>query len=229
MKNKLLIFSLLSALSLGIKAQVIENNLHFQFSYGIVNTMGDKNTNEDGFVLPSLYANYSKGSQLSFRTTYKLRPVWSFGAEFNQTKFEGWEYGKGEGLFNNSTSTLTRVGILLKIHTKFRQEGFYNKTQLYAILSPFYNNVKLTLQQPTFSFQPEDIILLSKIERSSHTWGMNSGIGMIYSVTQRLSLFAEGGLIISRVESQLHNDKFIKASYLDFGLCFQFIKSKSLY
>jgi hypothetical protein len=194
-----------------------------------VTTLGDKNTDEDGFVLPSLFANYSEGSQISLRTTYKLKPVWSVGVEFNQLKFESWNYGEGEDLFNNSISTVTNLGISLKVHSKFKQKGAYNKLQLYAIISPCISNVKLVLQEPTFSIAPQDQMQDGLIERNSQSWGMNTSTGLIYSVTQKLSFFAEGGFLVTRVESQLHNDKFIKAIYLNVGLCFQIVKSKSFY
>lgn len=223
MKNKLLIFFLLNALSLSSKAQYFENKLHFQFSYGVVKTMGNKDVNEAGFVLPSLYANYTRNSQFSFRTTFKIKPIWSVGVDFNQTKFGSWKYA-GEDLFDNSSSTLTRFGIVLKIHTKFKYEGIFNKMQLYTMLSPFYTNLTLTLQQPPVSL-PDN---MGTIERNSNTWGFNSNMGIIYSISRNLSLFSEEGFLLTKLESQLHNDKYLKAFYINFGFCFQFVKPRSV-
>lgn len=225
MKKTLLIIVLLSIALVNTKALHFDHLMQFQFSYGIVKPLGEKDINENSFNFPSFYNNFSRGSQFSVSAIYKIRPMWSIGAEFDHISYNKWNYGEGVDAFSNASSAITRFGMIFKVHSKFKYEGIFNNLQLYTLISPFYANTKVSIEEPSFSL-PRD---MNKVERKSGSLGFKIVTGMNYTFARNLSAFVEGGYSYMPVESQLHNDKSLKAMHLNFGLCIHFKKSKFVY
>ncbi len=152
MKKTLVIIVLLSIALVNTKAHNFDHLIHLHFSYGVVKPLGEKDINENGFVLPSFYKNFSHGSQFSVSAIYKFRPMWSIGAGIDHIRFDKWNYGEDVGIFNNASSAITRFGIIIKVHSKFKYEGIFNNMQLYAVISPFYANTKVSIAPPLVFF-----------------------------------------------------------------------------
>jgi len=228
MKNTLIIIIFLFSANPVVYSQLIESKLNIYLSAGTNTSYGNQDVTEGNYITPSLFANFEKGNNFSFTGTYQLKPFFSIGLQIKNTNFSNWFYDDKVYLYQNSSSRIKSFGPVIKIHSKIKDEGFFNRFSAALSLVPTINNVNVNLEKSIFDIQPvnpADDLLNSVIT----SFGAEIHGVIEYSITQHFGVFIDGGFGYNGLDGTLYSDKRLISSNLNLGFSIKLMKNKHYY
>jgi hypothetical protein len=212
-----------------LKAQFINNKININVSYGLITTLGPKDVNEESFITPSLYIGYENAFSVNVRGVYTFRPNISLGMEWSKLEFSNWSYNE-EQVYQNASSSISNIGPVIKLHTKFKQVGIGNRVEGYTIVLPYIAFISTFIpQENLFSIDPPVQEPNSILESNTHSLGIKISIGGAYSVSQNIDFFVESGVSYTSISSQLYNDKRLLSLNTNLGVVFKFLRNRRYY
>ena len=225
----LIIILTYTLMSIVTRAQLIDNKFNIYISSSLGNFMGAKTINEDNYITPSLYSNYKNFFGFSIKGMINSREIISYGLNYDYQSANGWTLSNYTE-FENSEIQLHTITPLIRIHNKFKEQGFFNKIQIYLEIGPTIGISNLTLSQTLFDVQSNDGSDFSYPMKDSNTfWGIKGTIGVEYSFIQDFGLFFSYANNINWISSKLYNDNTFSYSSINVGLIVKFIKNKYFY
>ncbi|MBN2772887.1 MAG: hypothetical protein JXR31_01470, partial [Prolixibacteraceae bacterium] len=112
-------------------AQVADKNLNIYTGYSIGSFSGKEMSNDDGFIYPYLYSNLTNLNGYSFKATYKIYPLFSFGLENGKMTGNNWS-SENSKIYKDATVNLKSFSPVFQIHTRFKESGIFNRLKIYG-------------------------------------------------------------------------------------------------
>jgi hypothetical protein len=207
-----------------VYGQLINNRLNFCLSAGISPVMGSETVNENDYITPSLFVNFEKGSNLKLRATYQLFSIISVGIQLKSTNFSDWNNGDSLSLYRGAQSKVHSLGAVLRIASKPKNTGFFNRFSASLCFVPTFNQVHVTFDQQLFTIPGGTSEDLFNSDISS--LGADCSLNLEYSISQGIGVFAEGGISYIPLKSQLYADTRLLSVNANLGIFFKFMKDK---
>lgn len=220
---------LLIALSSTSYSQLISNKYNIYFSYSFGNFLGAETINEDNYITPSLYSNYSKLSAFSVKGLLNSKEYLSYGINYDYQSAYEWTSSNYSD-FENSEIKLHSITPLVRFRNKFSEMGFSNRFIAYGEIGPTIGLSSLSLSQSLFDIRIDDNNSLSHpLKDENIFWGIKGTIGLEYSFIQSIGCFLSYSYNMNWVSSKYFNDKTFKTSFINVGVVMKFNKNKYFY
>ena len=221
---------LLLCLSVGAKAQFIDNKLDLYFSVNHYLNSGNTHLLEkEDFIVPSLFGNMKTIHSFSVKGLYAYRPFISVGVGLEVTKYSGWAADNYDHYKGSSIREVV-IAPVVQFHPERRDVGFLNRFKPNIQLSPLIGLAQVDFLQPPFqvisSPKPDMSSLLSS---SDVLFGLKASLGIEMIVNRFIGFTANGGIRNSWVSSVLYQDKWILQPVVDAGLYVRLFKNKRFY
>jgi hypothetical protein len=229
MKNKIS-FSLVISLTLCslpdcLNAQLVRRNLNLDFVYNIGNFSGSEMSNDNSFIYPNLYSNFSDLNGFSIKATYKIHSLFSVGIEGGDLMGTNW-FLKDFNLYDGATVNLRSVSPLFQIHTKFKESGILNRLKLYGEVAPVFGQAKLQLKNPIFEINTYDESESDFMKSTDNYFGIKGSTGIEFAFSKDAGVTLSYSVQQNFISSALYNDSGFLYSQISIGLFFRFIYDK---
>jgi hypothetical protein len=211
-----------------IQAQLISNHFNLYFGYDIGFIPGNRNVIEKDYISHSLYTNYTRLSGYSVKGLVKFRDKVSLGIMYQFQTASEWNYNDYFD-YRDSHTQLHSILPVIRVHTKFKEQGFFNRGTLFLEIAPTIGLSHLKLSNPVFEIQSVNDSVRPPMKSTDFFWGITGTAGMEYSITQNAGIFMNCSYNYNRVSSILYDDKGFSRSQVSVGFFLRFKKNKYYY
>jgi hypothetical protein len=225
-KTILSIFFALCCFSLG--AQVLNNKMDLFVGTTYVSFHGSEALNEDNFIYPSLFSNYSSQKGVLFKGMYKLGSIICIGvgADFNSSS--EWE-SESFNEYDNSKISLYSVYPAFQLHNRFYETGLLNRFVFNIEITPIIGLSELNLSQSVYDIQNNNGTVSQPMNSKDFYYGLGGSTGMTLSLTNFIGFFVNYSIQYNRIKSPLYVDKEFTTSKVGLGFTFRLKNNKRYY
>lgn len=207
------------------KAQFIDKYINIYTGYVNGHFYGKEVINETGYISPSLYSNFEDLNGISIKALYNGHKYFSFGLSTEFLNGSNWYYD-GRSNYSGAGIKIRSLSPVLQFHNKFLKDGVFNKLKIFIEISPSFGTSVLTLKNPLFDIQGENITVAQPMESSDAFYGIKGGAGLEFVFSKLFGVYITYSLQYDWVNSKLYNDKQFSSTQLDFGIFMRFIRDK---
>lgn len=227
--NRIIISFVLFSFSVSIQAQLLESKLNLNLGVGLSGFTGGELVHSDGFIHPSLYANFQSVYDLSLKATADLGRILDVSMVMDRCRASDWSFPEYD-LYESSTAEIYILSPAIVVHTPFREEGFFNRVKLFAEFGPAGGISLFKSTEPLFEISPIDGLNGGTVEKSTDLlMGLESGAGMDVFANQNLGFFVSCNYSVSWMDSRVFTDRTIQRFGITTGVILNLISDKHLY
>ncbi len=213
-----------------VEGQRIDNRINIGLSRSHGNLAGAEVLKDGNFIAPSLFGNYKVFAGAALKGLVKVSAHLSLGMQYDLQTATNWSSQKYDD-FNNAKARLHSITPLVRIHNRFKSQGFANKVQLFIEAGPTVGYTKLILEDPVFEVKlnkPNWRGPVAVLDRSIFG-GFKGSAGAEYSIHQSFGLFAHYTYSRQWTGSVFYIDRSIESSMVHIGLTLKLNKDKHFY
>ena len=211
-----------------LHAQFTEGRINLYAGYSMGTYRGDSLINEDGFVTPALYPNFSGMNGWMVKALAGGNKYIRIGAGFDHVKARGWEYHE-EIDYEGSEMVMNSYSLIAQFRTKLARAGILNRISVCAELAPVVGTARLTLSHPLVDIESEDDSAEQPMETSDLFAGGRVAAGFECLITNTFGFYISCSYNFQQVDSKLYHDDRIISPGLDAGFIVRLMNDKRYY
>lgn len=210
------------------RAQIIDNKIDLTLGAGIGKFVGTSIINDNGFIAPSLYANYKNLYPASLKGIFIKKRFFDLGSSLNIASASGWET---ESYTDYADSRILMFGLnpLIRIHNPAKDYGLLNRVKFFIETGPEIGFSKLSLANPLFDIHDNDALVSQPEGSNDLFYGLKSSAGIEVSLNQSLGAFIRYSYGYFLVSSKLYSDARFSDQNIEAGIVLKLKKNKRFF
>ncbi len=226
--KKLFIILVLALQEFSLESQIIDNKIDLCAGFGVGKFRGSSIINDNGFVAPSLYANFKNLYPASLKGILMKKRFFDLGASLNIAAASGWETESYTD-YSNSRILIFGLNPLVRIHNPAKDYGLLNRVKFFIETGPEIGFSKLSLANPLFDIHGNDNPVSQPDGSNDLFYGLKSSAGIEVSVNQTLGTYIRYSYGYFSVSSKLYADTSFSDQNIEAGVVFKLRKNKRFF
>lgn len=224
MKKTIIIICILTAFSLNLKAQLLEDGVNIYAGYQTGFFAGHELYNNSGVIAPSFYRSLTTTKGAGFSHTFRIAPLFSTGYKASILSSDNWK-NENYNTYSGSKLMMFSLHPVFLIHNKFQESGLFNRLKLYGSLAPVVGLSRLEIVNNSIYFQ--GYLENPGIFNSTDVFfGLEAGAGVELNLRSHWGIFLDLSVQESFVKSPFYNDTYATLVKAGIGVKYNIAKQK---
>jgi len=205
-------------------SQLLEDRINFYIGYQSGFYTGNELFNDHGTIAPSFYSNLTSNNGLVVKDVYNLSPNLGVGFKLGFLTSTNWKSNKYVS-YNGSKSATINLQPVIQIHSKFRENGLYNRLKVYGEISPVIGFSLVSVKNNLF-FTSDSEIKNNTFTSNNLIYGLEAGVGCEYAFTNKTGVFINLSLQEGFIKTPFFLDNRYTLSCINVGFRINISKVK---